>query len=129
MKIIQAELNEPFDRYPDIFCVLEDKRRVPAEVEWKTSSFNHDIDVLREAGGFIIVYVKDQNFELDQVEIDHDDFRSWYVSQAGSLFDDSIRDLKFEIKERKFPELWFYYLDGHPFLEAGLSELGPAQSF
>ncbi len=123
-KIIAARFNQPFDRYPDVFCVLEDGREVPAEVEWKTSSFDHDIDVLRRAGGFIVVYLKDQNFKLDQIEIDRDDFRSWYVSHAGSIFDESIRDLESEIKERKFPELWFYYLDvksRRHFLDSSLS--------
>jgi hypothetical protein len=28
-KILAAKLNQPFDLYPDIFCVLEDKREVP----------------------------------------------------------------------------------------------------
>src|SRR5208282_4399544 len=110
-KIIAARLNHSFDAYPDIACTLEDKTDVPAEVEWKTSDFNHDIEVLRRANGFIIVYKKDQNFELDQIEIDKDDFRNWYVSNAEKIFTESIAEVEKEIKSREFPELWFYYLD------------------
>jgi hypothetical protein len=110
-KIVSARFNQPFDSYPDVFCVLEDKKEVPAEVEWKTSDFNHDIEILRRTNGFIIVYRKDQNFELDQIEIDKDDFRKWYVSNADKILLESIVDIEEEIKERSFPELWFYYLD------------------
>ena len=42
-KIISARFNTPFDSYPDISCVLDNHKEVPAEVEWKTSDFNHDI--------------------------------------------------------------------------------------
>jgi hypothetical protein len=109
-KIISARLNQPFDTYPDVFCVLEDGREIPAEVEWKTSDFNHDIELLRKADGFLIVYRKDQQFELKQIEIDEDDFKKWYVSNSGDLLSESIKDLESEIRERDFPELWFCYL-------------------
>ncbi len=109
-KVIAARFNQPFDAYPDIICTLEDKRDVPAEVEWKTSDFSHDIEALRRADGFIIVYKKDQNFELDQLEIDKQDFRNWYVSNAGKIFTESIDEVEEEIKSREFPELWFCYL-------------------
>jgi len=110
-RIISARFNQPVDTYPDIVCVLEDKREVPAEIEWKTSDFNHDIEVLRGHDGFLIVYQKDQNFELDQIEIDKNDFKTWYVSNADKILAESIKDLEEEIEERQFPELWFYYLD------------------
>jgi len=42
------------------------------------------------ADGFLIVYRKDQQFELDQVEIDKDDFRNWYVSHADTLLNESV---------------------------------------
>jgi len=110
-RIVSARFNKPFDAYPDIFCVLEDKREVAAEVEWKTSDFNHDVEILRESSGFIVVYNKDQNFELDQVEIDKDDFKKWYVTNADRILAESVEDLEQEIRGREFPELWFYYLD------------------
>jgi len=28
-KIVSARFNQPFDSYPDVFCVLEDKKEVP----------------------------------------------------------------------------------------------------
>jgi len=46
--IISVRFNTPFDSYPDIYCVLEDYKEIPAEVEWKTSDFNHNIDVLKD---------------------------------------------------------------------------------
>ena len=110
-KIISARFNQPFDRYPDIVCVLDNHEEVPAEVEWKTSDFNHDINVLKEADGFLIVYQKDQNFELEQIEIDQKDFENWYVKNAKTIFKESIVEIRSEIFERKYPELWFYYLD------------------
>lgn len=67
--------------------------------------------MLRQADGFLIVYQKDQQFELDQIEIDKDDFKNWYVSHADTLLSESVSDLEEEIRGREFPELWFYYLD------------------
>ena len=110
-KIISARFNQPFDRYPDIICVLENHEEVPAEVEWKTSDFNHDINILKDNDGFLIVYEKDQNFELEQLEIDQKDFEKWYIKNARTIFRESIDEICSEIVERKFPELWFYYFD------------------
>ena len=39
-KISYVRYNQPIDRFPDLFFVLEDKREIPVEVEWKTSNFN-----------------------------------------------------------------------------------------
>ena len=54
-KISYVRFNQPFDRYPDLYFVLEDKREIPVEVEWKTSNFNHNPDVLIEGNGFLFV--------------------------------------------------------------------------
>jgi len=110
-KIISARFNQPFDRYPDLICVLDNHKEVLAEVEWKTSDFNHDVNVLKENDGFLIVYQKDQSFELEQIEIDQKDFEKWYVKNAKTIFKQSIDEIFSEIVERKYPELWFYYLD------------------
>lgn len=56
-RIISARFNEPFDKYPDLFCILDNHKEVPAEVEWKTSDFNHDLKILKEKEGFLIVSV------------------------------------------------------------------------
>jgi hypothetical protein len=109
--IFSARFNQPFDKYPDLSCLLDDHREVPAEVEWKTSDFNHDINLLKDNDGFLIVYKKDENFELEQIEVDKEDFDRWYSNTAKSLLDESIKELAFEIEERDYPELWFHYLD------------------
>ena len=38
--ITQARFNEPFDRFPDIYCVI-DGEEYPAEVEWLFSRYDH----------------------------------------------------------------------------------------
>src|SRR5436309_2675615 len=92
--IVSSRFNQPLDRYPDVSITLDDKVKVPVEIEWKTSDFDHDIDVLRKAGGCIAVYQKDQAFELDQLEIDKEDFKNWYISNAASIFADSVKELQ-----------------------------------
>jgi|GEM_PF-2024261 len=111
LKIIKARFNPAFDKYPDVFCTLEDNTEVPAEVEWKTSDFNHDISVLKENKGFIIVFKEDQNFELEQVVVRRDDFENWFNNNSDRLLSESLKEIVTEITERKFPKLWFYYLD------------------
>jgi hypothetical protein len=91
--IFSARFNQPFDKYPDLSCLLDDHREVPAEVEWKTSDFNHDINLLKDNDGFLIVYKKDENFELEQIEVDKEDFDRWYSNTAKSLLDESIKEL------------------------------------
>ena len=78
-KIRSAQHSLPFDSYPDIQKnELDDGTIVPAEVEWNTSNFDrhgHDISVLIENNGFLIVLEKDkESFPVEQVEINKNDF-------------------------------------------------------
>ena len=78
-KIRSAQHSLPFDSYPDIQKnELDDGSIVPAEVEWNTSNFDrhgHDISVLIENNGFLIVLEKDkESFPVEQVEINKNDF-------------------------------------------------------
>ena len=52
------------DKFPDLWCHLENGKRVPAEVEWKSSNFvqhKHDLNFIRENEGFLFVCEDDQN--------------------------------------------------------------------
>lgn len=77
----------------------------------KTSDFNHDIDVLKDNNGCLVVFHKNQNFELEQIVIDRDDFEKWFTNSSNKLFKESIREIISEVEERKYPEMWFLYLD------------------
>jgi len=115
LKIISAQPNRIFDLYPDIFCTLEDKKEVPVEVEWKTSDFNHDLSILKENNGFIVVLHQDDNFELGQIKIIEQDFKIWFIKNADRLLTESLRDVRKEDTERKYPKLWFIYLNRHAY--------------
>ena len=111
LKIVKCEFNKIFDRYPDVYCLLENNEEVPAEVEWKTSDFNHDISILKENKGFIIVFEQNQNFELEQVTIIREDFENWFSKNSKRILSESLKQVIKESSERKFPKLWFYYLN------------------
>lgn len=54
LKIIHVKDNK--DQFPDLFCVLEDGKEVPVEIEWQSSNFvdhRHDINYLKENQGFV----------------------------------------------------------------------------
>lgn len=110
-KIIRARFNPVFDQYPDVFCLTEDNNELPAEVEWKTSDFNHDIALLKNGKGFLIVFDQDQNFELEQIIVDRQDFEDWFNKNSNRILSESLKEIVSEITERKFPKLWFYYLN------------------
>ncbi|MBZ9569421.1 hypothetical protein KJA16_00680 [Patescibacteria group bacterium] len=111
LQIIKSKFNPTFDQYPDVYCLLEDGNEVPAEIEWKTSDFNHDISVLKEDNGFIIVFEQNQNFELEQIIIKRKDFENWFSKNSNRILSESLKEVVKEISERKFPKLWFYYLN------------------
>lgn len=111
LKIVKCEFNKIFDRYPDVSCLLENNEEVLAEVEWKTSDFNHDISILKENKGFIIVFEQNQNFELEQVTIIREDFENWFSKNSKRILSESLKQVIKESSERKFPKLWFYYLN------------------
>lgn len=110
-KIKSAKYNIPFDKYPDVINRLEDDSEVPAEVEWRTSDFNHEPDILKRENGFIIVYTKDQNSDLPQVELDKKDFAKWFKRRSSTLLRESLREFRKEEEKRKFPRIWLRYND------------------
>lgn len=110
-KIKSAKFNIPFDRYPDVVNRLDDDSEVPAEIEWRTSDFNHDISILKEANGFLIVYKKDQNFSLPRVLLDHKDFQKWFKRYSGTILTESLRAFRKETAVRQFPKIWLRYND------------------
>lgn len=122
-KLISARFNQPISAYPDLYCRLDNNKEVPAEVEWKTSDFNHETEVLKQNDGFLVVYKKDQNFEFDQVEIDAEDFSRWFADKAPQLLNESVKELE-ETERREFPELWFYYLDKSSFRHFTMFSMG-----
>jgi|TARA_B100000315_G_C14426245_1_gene517964 hypothetical protein len=103
-KILEAKPNTPLSAYPDISeHTLEDGSiGYPAEIEWKTSDFNHPIEKLSNNGGFLIVFSKDQNFPLDQIEINHEDFRQWFSQSATDIAKETELEV---IKEKNIKKL------------------------
>ena len=112
-KILSIRDNK--DKYPDLYCTLDDGVEVPTEVEWKSSNFvqhGHDISELKENQGFVLVCEKDQDlgFEIPQIQIDISDFEKWFTQNALRIIQDTTEPYKKEQKERKIPKLWFSYL-------------------
>jgi len=112
-KIINVRDNK--DRFPDLYCILEDGKEIPAEVEWKSSNFvqhGHDINELKENQGLLFVCEKDQDigFEIPQIEINIGDFESWFTKNSLRIIQDTTEPYKKQSKERKIPKLWFSYL-------------------
>ena len=65
LKIIQVKDNK--DQFPDLFCLLENGKEVPVEIEWQSSNFvlhGHDINYLKENQGFLFVFDKDRDLGL-----------------------------------------------------------------
>ena len=86
-KLVSVRYNEPFDRFPDLWCVLESGKTLPVEVEWRTKDFNHDPQIIENGDGFIVVLQNNiPNFGLKQLELDEDHFRSWYNKIVTRFF-------------------------------------------
>ena len=110
-KLISVSYNQPFDRYPDLWCVLESGKSIPVEVEWRTKDFNHDPKIIEDNGGFIVVLQNNiPTFGIDQLELDKDHFRSWYNKNSNKIFTESINQIISEKSViKRPPKLWFYY--------------------
>lgn len=112
-KISYIRYNIPIDRYPDLFFVLEDKREIPVEVEWKTSNFDHELDVLIEGEGFLFVGKIEPDYDvgaIKQIEIPLTEFEKWFEKHASELVTETTSSLHKIDQERKLPKLWFTYL-------------------
>ena len=126
-KILWAKRNPSFGRYPDILeNAVRDKdtdRIIPCEIEWTTDNFDrhgHNINVLKDADGFLLVFRKTRGFALPQLEIDHDDFRQWYVTNADSLCAETLQDVNREAVRSKEPRLYLVILSGKDFSSKNL---------
>ena len=113
LKILNIRDNK--DKYPDLYFVLENGKEIPAEIEWKSSNFvshKHDITVLKENQGVVLVLEKDQDlgFEIPQLIIDVKDFEKWFTENSLRIIQDTTRVYKKSKIERKIPKLWFSYL-------------------
>ena len=113
LKIINVKDNK--DRYPDLSFILENGKEIPAEVEWKSSNFvshGHDISILRENQGVVLVIEKDQDlgFEIPQLLISSEKFEDWFTKNSLRIIQDTTAPYKKSKKERKIPKLWFSYL-------------------
>lgn len=110
-KLVSVRYNEPFDRYPDLWCVLESGKTIPVEVEWRTKDFNHDPQILVNQNGFIVVLQNNvPHFGIRQLECDETHFRSWYNKNSDKIFSESISKVITEKSRMKRPpKLWFYY--------------------
>ncbi len=114
-KIKSAQHSLPFDSYPDIQKnVLEDGRIVPAEIEWNTTNFTehkHDISVLVENNGFLVVFSKNlQSFPVEQIEIDQEDFKNWFVKDALNIANETIQAVNTKQTKNKEPQIFIYYM-------------------
>jgi len=112
--IISAERNPSFGRYPDIGKnIVSDKSCVPAEIEWYTTSFDrhkHDIKVLADQNGFLVVLKNNASFPLEQIEIDREDFIQWFKSSAESLAIETLHDIEREVVRSREPQVFLYYV-------------------
>jgi hypothetical protein len=113
LKIINVKDNK--DKYPDLYFILENGKEIPAEIEWKSSSFvthNHDITLLKENQGVVLVIEKDQDlgFEIPQLIISTEKFEEWFTKNALRIIRDTTEPYKKSKAERKIPKLWFSYL-------------------
>ena len=114
-KIKSAEHSIPFDSYPDIQKnELDDGTIIPAEVEWNTSNFDrhgHDISVLIDNNGFLIVLEKDkESFPVEQVQIDKDDFIKWFENDASNIANETVQSIKKKLVKNKEPQIFIYYM-------------------
>ena len=108
-KLVSVEYNQPFDRFPDLFGVLESGKRIGMEVEWTTKDFNHDHNVISD-GLIIVLQNNDPFFQLKQLELSKEKFEKWYVKNSKRIFNESVNTIiKDKSKIKRPPKLWFYY--------------------
>ena len=101
-KVISVSFNEPFDRYPDVYAVLESGKSIPIEIEWTTKDFNHDPTILQEQNGLVAVLQNNNPlFSIKQLELDKNKFKKWYVKNSERIFDESIKQIITDDKKIK----------------------------
>lgn len=113
-----CDFNHPFDKFPDIVGELNGKE-VLIEVEWLSSKYDHDKrtpdehrDFLNK-GGKVVVFEKDAEISGNpqQVIIQHDDFKKWFVKNSNKIFDESVKAFKEEsLPSRQYKKIWLIYI-------------------
>ena len=87
---------------------------MPAEVEWNTSNFDkhgHNISVLIEHNGFLIVLEKDrESFPVEQVQLDKNDFIKWFQNDAKNIANETVQSIKTKLIKNKEPQIFIYYM-------------------
>lgn len=120
-KIPHIQFNDIMDRYPDLTFVIDNKIRIPVEVEWKTSNFlshKHPPEVISQGKGydrpgFLLVGKKEPQVSIgniDEYELDLRDFEKWFQEHSDELVLETTAELHRIDEERKLPKLWFTYL-------------------
>jgi len=104
------------DRYPDLTFVIDGDKKIPVEVEWKTSNFiqhKHPPEVLLDGNGLLIVGKIEPECDvgkIKQVELNLEDFEKWFQKNSEWLVKETTKDLHEIDKKRTIPKLWFTYL-------------------
>ena len=116
-RISYVRRNVPEDKFPDLYFVLEDKREIPIEVEWKTSNFDHadnpEFTIFVEQNGIVIVAIEEKNSSLGsikQLTVSLDKFEKWFESHAGEIVRESLVPLREMEKKKRLPKLWITLL-------------------
>jgi len=103
--------------FPDLYCTINGKN-VHCEVEWLSSNFvkhNHHIHKnyqdFKKHNGFLLVFDNDEPVsDIQQIIVIEKDFRKWFKTNAGKIFDESVEEFKTgSEKRRKNAKIWIVY--------------------
>lgn len=113
---LSVRRNPNFGAYPDIIeNELSDHTRIPLEIEWYTTNFDlhhHDVNLLRSQNGILLVFQKNASFAVEQIEIDSEDFRTWFCSQANVIVEETIQAVQQMARRSDEPEVYLFYVPG-----------------
>ncbi len=110
-QILGSKLNPIYDRYPDILeNQLANGKIVPCEIEWSTTDFDHDISVLEESNGFLVVFNENANFSVPQVKIDEKNFLNWFTKNSKKIAIETLDEVRKQTKKRDIEFIWLIYL-------------------
>lgn len=113
-KILGSERNPSFGAYPDISKnELDTGEVIPCEIEWSTTNFKahgHDIEMLIEKSGFLVVFIENSVFDVPQVKINEDDFINWFCKKSKRIAGETVSTIKKSTKKRTDPFVWIIYI-------------------
>lgn len=112
-KIIRVDDNN--DRFPDLHFTLADGRRIPIEVEWRTSNFKrhgHSLNVIIDGEGFVLVCEDDEplGYDVKPIKIDIEAFEEWFQDHSLRLIQQTTAPYKNSKSKQKQQKLLFTYL-------------------